>query len=41
MTAWLERFRAGAPAPRIVDRGRIDALFRTHRMRVMLAITRG
>jgi MFS transporter, OPA family, sugar phosphate sensor protein UhpC len=39
--ALLKFFSAGQDAPAIADRGRIDALYRTHRFRVMLAITLG
>lgn len=34
-------FATGPDLPQIQDQGRIDALFRTHRFRVMLAITLG
>ncbi len=41
MTAWLERFKSGAPAPRLAEGARIDALFRKHRLRILVAITVG
>ena len=41
MGALLERFKVGAAAARIADAGRIDALFRRHRLRVLVAITVG
>ena len=41
MLALLRFFAAGADAPPITDRDRIDAIYRTHRLRVMLAITLG
>ena len=39
---WLSRvFATGPDAPPITDPGRIDALYRQHRLRLMLAITLG
>jgi OPA family sugar phosphate sensor protein UhpC-like MFS transporter len=37
----LAAFAAGPAAPRITDTGRIDTLFRRHRLRVLAAITLG
>ena len=37
----LRYFATGPDAPPISDRGRVDALFRRHRMQVMIAITLG
>lgn len=41
MRSLLVRFAAGPAAPRIADTGRIDALYRRHRVRVLVAITIG
>lgn len=41
MLAPLRFFAAGADAPRITDPERVSALYRSHRIRVMLAITLG
>ena len=39
--ALLKYFATGADQPEMSDRGRIDALFRHHRIRIMAAITLG
>ncbi|MGE0582149.1 MAG: MFS transporter [Steroidobacteraceae bacterium] len=41
MKGLLHRFVTGPDAPLLADRARIDALYRRHRFRVMLAITLG
>ena len=41
MKGLLHRFVTGPDAPLLADRARIDALYRRHRSRVMLAITLG
>ena len=41
MTPLLAAFAVGAAAPPIADRGRVDALYRRHRLRVLVAITIG
>ena len=37
----LRAFLTGADRPEITDRGAVDALYRKHRLRIMLAITIG
>lgn len=41
MTAWLRFFATGADRPLTHDTATVDALFRRHRLRVMIAITLG
>ena len=41
MKSLLAAFAAGPPADRIGDGSRIDALYRRHRFRVLVAITAG
>jgi len=39
--SFLSRFRTGAHQPVLTDQGKIDALYKRHRLRIMLAITIG
>ena len=41
MSSWLQFFATGADKPLTHDAATIDALFRRHRMRIMIAITLG